>query len=98
MLIGDIDQEVASAYVSSFADDTRAAHGIDTVQDVAELQADLNVIYQWADDNNMQFNSKKFECLRYGNNQELKSTTQYESNTGEGIKTVDHTRSGRYHE
>lgn len=92
VLIGDIDQGVASAYVSSFADDTRAAYGIDTVQDVAVLQADLNAVYQWADDNNMQFNSKKFECLRYGTNQELKVNTQYLSNTGEVIKTFDHTR------
>ena len=47
MFIGDKYQGVASAYVSSFADDNRAAYGIDTVQDVADLQADLNAVYQW---------------------------------------------------
>ena len=92
VLIGDIDQEIASAYVSSFADDTRVAHGVDSEQDVLDLQADLNTVYQWADNNNMQFNSKKFECLRYGSNQELKRSTHYTSNSGKEIKTTDHTR------
>ena len=92
ILIGDIDQGVVSAFVSSFADDTRVAHIVDSVEDVARLQSDLNVIYQWSDTNNMQFNSKKFECLRYGTNQELQANTQYLSNTGDVIQTVEHTR------
>ncbi len=35
-------------------------------------------MYQWQLSNNMLFNEKKFELLRYGKNQELKSTTNYE--------------------
>ena len=56
VLIGDIDQDVKSAFVSSFADDTRAAHAIDGEINVEELQADLESIYCWADKNNMFFN------------------------------------------
>ena len=47
-------------------DDTRVKKGIshpDT--DCPTLQGDLQVIYQWADKVGLQFNSKKFECLRY---------------------------------
>ena len=33
VLISDIDQEVAASYISSFADDTRAAKGITMVED-----------------------------------------------------------------
>ena len=92
VLIGDIDQGVASAYVSSFADDTRVAHGVNTTQDIANLQTDLDAVYKWADDNNMQFNSKKFECLRYGTNAELRNSSEYLSDTGDTIKEVDYTR------
>ena len=49
VLIGDIDREVATAFVSSFADDTRAANGISTNADVCDLQVDLDAIYHWAD-------------------------------------------------
>ena len=50
---------------TSFADDTRVQRGIKSVQDCADLQADLNLIYQWAETVNMHFNSDKFECLRF---------------------------------
>ena len=49
---------------TSFADDTRVQRGIKSVQDCADLQADLNLIYQWAETVNMHFNSDKFECLQ----------------------------------
>ena len=38
VLIGDIDREVATAFVSSFADDTRAANGISTNADVCDYK------------------------------------------------------------
>ena len=41
------------------------------------LQEDLNKLYKWQDDNNTQFNGKKFEILRYGRNQVLKNSTCY---------------------
>ena len=41
VLIGDIDREVATAFVSSFADDTRAANGFSTNANVCDLQVDL---------------------------------------------------------
>ena len=37
------------------------------------MQNDLDKIYKWQVDNNMLFNTKKFELLRYGAKDELKS-------------------------
>ena len=45
--------------------------------DVEELQADLEKLYDWQKSNNMEFNSKKFEVLRYGKNDDLKKSTCY---------------------
>ena len=37
----------------------------------------LHKLYKWADTNNMKFNANKFELLRYGKEQEIKSATTY---------------------
>ena len=84
--IHDIDSNVSSAFVSSFADDTRVMVNISHIDDVSHLQADLDKIYQWADENNAQFNSGKFECIRYGLNKEIIDSTVYYSNSHDEIK------------
>ena len=38
---------------------------VTSAADCTALQEDLQVIYKWADKINMQFNSDKFECVRY---------------------------------
>ena len=91
VLMGDIDHRVASAFLSSFADDTRVLKGITTHADVQVLQLDLDAIYQWAKDN-MTFNSNKFECLRYGYNHELKENTSYLSSDRLPITVVDNVK------
>ena len=48
---------------------------------VKTLQNDLKTIYKWQNTNNMQFNSNKFELLRYGINQHIKESTSYYSPT-----------------
>ena len=92
VLIGDIDREVATSFVSSFADDTRAVNGISTNAHICDLQVDLDAIYHWADENNMEFNNTKFECLRYGYNNDLKACTSYKVKSGEWITEVDHAK------
>ncbi|CAL4080749.1 unnamed protein product, partial [Meganyctiphanes norvegica] len=92
VLISDIDQETVSAFISSFADDTRAAKGITTEDDVKSLQTDLQAIYKWSQDNNMEFNSPKFECLRYGNDSDIKENTCYKTPSGDSIKEVEHAK------
>ena len=82
LLIGDIDEKVINSFVRSFADDTRVSKGVTTIREASELQSDLNVIYDWAYMNNMEFNSSKFELLRYGKDEVLKLCTHYLNNDG----------------
>ena len=89
ILLGDIDKSVSSAFVSSFADDTRVGHRIKTAEDINSLQEDLKAIYQWSADNNMKFNSENFECIRYGKRRDIHETTVYLSDTNTVIAPKD---------
>ena len=89
VLIGDIDKEVVHSLVKSFADDTRATKEVKTLEDAVLLQNDLEKIYKWTDDNNMKLNDVKFELLRYGKNQEIKTQTSYTSPSGVEIESKD---------
>lgn len=65
VLISDIANGVdILTRVTSFADDTRASRSIRSSQDYEQLQSDLNKIYEWADNVNMEFNGDKFELFR----------------------------------
>ena len=66
VLISDIDTDITTSVVSSFADDTRVSKKIGSPDDTEVLQQDLNKIYGWSERNNMQFNDDKFELMRYG--------------------------------
>ena len=92
ILIGDIDENIASSFISSFADDTRLSRATSGVTDASALQTDLEKVYQWAVDNNMTFNAKKFEALRYGSDDVLKAVTSYTSPDGSIIPDKDHLR------
>ena len=46
---------------SSFADDTRIQRGVSSTVDCSDLQADLQLVYSWAEKVNMNFNITKFE-------------------------------------
>ena len=61
--MGDINSGITTSSMLSFADDTRLYYGISNVDDCAILQNDLNSVYQWASDNNMFFNTQKFQCI-----------------------------------
>ena len=92
VLIGDIDKGVAAAFLSSFADDTRVGCNIKSVEDTEKLQTDLQSVYTWTTDNNMELHGDKFELLRYGQNSDIISQTNYISNTGLVIKEEDKVR------
>lgn len=92
ILISDIDSNVASSFLSSFADDTRVGSAISSPEDANLLQRDLEAIYTWAETNNMLFNENKFELLRYGKNQGLKDSTQYHTSTGLEIEEKPSTK------
>ena len=65
ILLADIDQDINSSAVSSFADDTRFLKKIEKFLDTQLLQQDLNTVYEWSKRNNMVFNSEKFEGITY---------------------------------
>ena len=92
VLIGDIDKNIVSSFLSSFADDTRLLRKVSGVRDASSLQTDLEAVYQWAEDNNCAFNNKKFEALRYGIDEILKLTTSYTAPDGTLISVKDHIR------
>ena len=92
ILIEDIDKDIATSFISSFADDTRLSRATYGVGDASALQTDLEKVYQWAIDNNMMFNGKKFEALRYGSDEVLKAITSYTSPDGSIIPDKDHLR------
>ena len=80
VLIGDIDKDIAHAFLSSFADDTRLTGIVRNVRDASLLQSDLETVYQWADDNYSTFNHKKFEALMYGTDAQWAERPKYWKN------------------
>lgn len=89
--IADIDNGTTS-HVSSFADDTRVLRPIKECRDVVALQSDLETIYTWQEANNMEFNSSKFETLRYGKNLQIKRDTGYKTPSGTPIEVKNSVR------
>ena len=76
VMINDIDENIESE-IALFCDDTRVMKAVNKESDVEALQDDLNRLYEWQEANNMLFNGKKFEILRYGKNEDLKNETNY---------------------
>ena len=91
LFISDINANVESM-AAMFADDTRVLCNIASEEDVEKIQADLNKIYKWAEENNMLFNKNKFELLRYGTNTEIKHSTFYLSADEEIIEEKENLR------
>ena len=77
IMINDIDEKVLNSCVSVFADDTRITKVVKCEEDAEELQKDLESLYDWARENNMSFNTSKFEVLRFGRNLDIKNNTNY---------------------
>ena len=63
--ISDINKDISSSKLISFADDTRIYSKIADVSDCDNLQFDLNMIYDWAITNNMFFNAQKFHYVSF---------------------------------
>ena len=93
ILIGDADQDIAFSFISSFADDTRVGRHTEDFEDFQLLQANLDAVYNWAECNNMEFNSDKFELLRYRlRGSTVQNSAGYKSNIGSEIEEKDHVK------
>ena len=66
VMINDINEDIGTSDVSLFCDDTRIMRPISVEKDVEHIQDDLEALYNCQKRNNMLFNCKKFEILRYG--------------------------------
>ena len=85
IMINDIDENITESMISIFADDTRLTKVINQEADFEKFQEDLEKLYNWAETNNMAFNGTKFELLRYGFNEELKTLSNYLTPNAENI-------------
>ena len=74
--ISDIGENV-SALKQVYVDDTKIKKGIKSEKDIEDLQDDLEKLYDWAEKNNMVFNGTKFQVIRYGDDEDLKNSTEY---------------------
>ena len=84
MYIRDISKNV-KANIKIFVDDTKMKNVINDENDVEELQANLDRLFDWQIENNMQFNGAKFQLLRYGHNEDIKEDTLYFTDNYENI-------------
>ena len=85
----DIDAGLSKCKLGSFADDTKVWYLIKSLYDQAQLQQELNTLYKWSDDNNFDFNEKKFEHLSYGRSD---LETSYHTPNANPIKKNDPVR------
>ena len=92
--IADIAKGVSTnTTLKSYVDDTRVQRMIsDPNADCSALQADLNSIYQWADEVAMVFNGEKFEALRYWPGRLAKPSAPYLDPEGNAIEEKENLR------
>ena len=63
LFINDLEKCIKHSTSRFFADDTRISKQIQSVENVAELQEDLNRVIQWSQHNNMVLHEDKFQLL-----------------------------------
>ena len=84
MVVTDIDKGLQHSTATSFTDNTRIHRHIEAEEDVALLQEDLDSLLEWSRHNNMQLSEEKFELLRYGQQQHVKTNTTYKASQSPG--------------
>ena len=66
---------IASTLV--YVDDTKLKQKVKTEENVEMMQIELQKLYIWGKKNKSEFNSTKFQMIRYGRNTEVKENTEY---------------------
>ena len=67
IFIDDMTDVVLHSKVKLFADDSKLCKKVKSAHDQELLQADLNAVLDWAQDNNMELNEDKFQLIQHGN-------------------------------
>ena len=91
-IIADINKDVTYSSVSSFADDTRMYKSVKCPTDCDNLQKDLNVVYEWATENNKKFNIEKFQYVCYHTKHSVNMNNVYLSPSHDMINPVESLR------
>ena len=76
-MISDINKDILSSIIISFADDTRVYTNITQIENSGSSQTDLNYIYLWAINNNMSFNNQKFIYISFSSSLSSIKTNVY---------------------
>ena len=79
IMISDINKDILSSKIISFADDTRVYTNITQIENSDSLQTDVNYIYLWAINNNMLFNHQKFNYNSFSSSMSSINTNVYYS-------------------
>ena len=79
IMISDINKDILSSKIISFADDTRVYTNITQIENSDSLQMDINYIYLWAINNNMLFNHHKFNYISFSSSMSSINTNVYYS-------------------
>ena len=74
--ISDIAERL-KANTLVYVDDTKVRQRVNKEEDIELMQVELDKLYQWGRNNNMEFNGKKFQVIRYGRTINLKESTEY---------------------
>merc|ERR1712243_439743 len=83
IMIYDIDKEVIHRIIRLFADDTKMSAKIKTEEDIEKLQQDLEKVYNWAEENLMEFNEGK--QMSHGHTENVREGT-YKTKSRKEIK------------
>ena len=79
IMMSDINKDILSSKIISFADDTRFYTNITLIENSDNLQTDLKYIYSWATNNNMLFNHQKFNYISFSSSMSSINTNVYYS-------------------
>ena len=88
----DIDSDLKFSKASSFADDTRLYSAIKENNQCAELQKDILTIYEWANSNNMKFNSKKFQYVSFQSKSSATTNNTYLSPSNDILQPTNNVK------
>ena len=93
VFIGDLSLPDGSlSTILKYVDDTKLIRKIRTMEDVVALQGDLDHLFKWQRDNNMEWNGKKFVAIRMGPNHHLIDSTSLFTPSFDPITVCDSTR------
>ena len=77
MIINDITDLEILSNLGIFSDDSRVIKEVKNEEDAIKIQNDLDKLYDWAVNNNIAFNGRKFECIKIGENDLIKEDYLY---------------------